>query len=137
MLVKPIQKPLAKRLAETISHQVIDPDPGESAESDFERAGPIDPALKRVLREPAFQFAFDLREKLLPARKQICLGQQNQVLVPVKLPDIFVVAGSGGVEVRYAAEKYCGSCHSAGVVAPPVDIRASLERHPQHRKAML
>src|SRR5689334_19935652 len=45
--------------------QMINPDPGKRAEGYFERAGPIDSTLKRILREPAIDLRPNLARKFV------------------------------------------------------------------------
>src|SRR6266568_8980822 len=102
--VESVHKADAEGLIETIPHQVVDPHPRKGAKGDLESARPVDPALKRVLLEPAFELALDLVEEILALGQQVGLSQQDQVLMAVELPNCFVVAGLGGVEIGNAAE---------------------------------
>lgn len=137
VMIEPCEKPMPERVVETISHKMIDPDPGERAERDFESAGPIDAVLEGVLREPALQLPHDLGEKLLPAGKQISLREQDQMLVAIDLPNAFVVAGAGSVEVGNAAEIQGAGFDAAHIIAAPADIGAGFEGDSEERESMV
>src|SRR5579871_3353055 len=67
--------------------QMVDPDPGKRPESDFESARPVDPPPERVLLQPACELGLDLREIRRFSRQAEGLRQDDQVLVPVQLPN--------------------------------------------------
>jgi hypothetical protein len=71
-----------------------DLDPRQRAKRYFQRAGPVDTALERILFEPCGKLALDLCEEFAAAGKAECLCQQDQMLVAVQFPDDFVVAGT-------------------------------------------
>src|SRR4029077_6081375 len=95
VMIKRLEKAPAKVVLETAAHEVINPEPGERAESDFERAGPVDAAMEGVLLDPALDLAADLIEAVGAAH----LGEHDQVLMAVELPDDLVIPGARGVEV--------------------------------------
>src|SRR5437016_2579662 len=55
--VESFEKPEAEGAFEAVSHQVMDPDPRQSSQCDFEGARPIDAALKGILLNPAIELA--------------------------------------------------------------------------------
>ena len=65
MVEDPGQEALSKLLCEPLAHHVEDPDPRQRAEGDLKRAGPIDPALIRVLLHPRFDLLHQFVEVLL------------------------------------------------------------------------
>src|SRR5260370_42684467 len=134
--VESIEQAATEGLVETLSRQVIDPHPGESAKRDLESARPVDPTLKRVLLEPAFELARNLDQEILPSRQQVGLGQQDQVLMAVEFPNNLVVARLGGVEIGNAAKVFGAGFDAAGIVPPPADLGVRPEGHAQQREAM-
>ena len=59
--------------------------------------------------------------------KDMCLCQQDKMLMAIDLPDELVVTDGGGVEVRNAAEVFGGSLNAALRVPPPGDSRAVVD----------
>ena len=110
-----------------IAAEVPDPDPRERAESDFESAGPIDAALKRVLVEPGFELGKEFGKVFGLAVEQMGLGEEDKVLVAAEFPDEFVIADGVEVEVFDAAEILEGGGFVVGVIAAPIDGRAGFE----------
>src|SRR5436190_1293176 len=137
MLVKSGEKSLPEAFGEAVRQQVMNPDPGERAETDFERARPIDPSMQRILIEPTFDLPVNLFREIGAARQNVRLRQQDKMLVPVQLPDDLVIAGARGVEIRNAAEVDGGSFPAAHIIAAPLNLRTRLDRDSQDREAML
>src|SRR6185437_2599476 len=81
-----IQEP-QKSFAEIRRHaralQVINPGTRQRPECHFERAGPVDAALERVLSHPALKLAEEIGFVRVVASDERGLRQQNQVLVAV------------------------------------------------------
>src|SRR5580698_8484361 len=116
------------------ANQVIDPDPGQGAKRDFESAGPVGPAMKRVGRDPAFELRLNFVPMASVAGQQKRLGQDNQVLMTIQFPDQFVVARAGRVEVRYAAEVDRAGFNAARIIAAPADVLAGVDDGPKNWK---
>src|SRR5580698_10871910 len=129
--MEPARTELRRHLA---ANQVIHPDPGQGAKGDFERAGPVGPAMKRVGRDPAFELRLNFVPMASVAGQQIRLGQDNQVLMTVQFPDQLVVARAGRVEVRYAAEVDGAGFNAARIIAAPMDILAGVNDGPKDWK---
>ncbi len=110
-----------------VTTEVPNPDPRESAESDFEGAGPIDAALKWVLVEPGFELGKEFGDVLGFTADQVGLGEEDEVLVAAEFPDKFVVADGVEVEVFDAAEVLGVGCFVVGVIAAPIDGGAGFE----------
>src|SRR5690242_7946423 len=99
MAVQLRHKPAAQAVRHLVRRKVVNPDPGKGPERDFERAGPINAALKRVLAEPAFELTEDLALELFAAGKKESLREQRKVLVPVQFPDEFVIADRCEIQI--------------------------------------
>jgi len=127
MTVERFEKAAAEGRGEAVSDEHVDPEPGERTERDFESAGPIDAALKGVLGEPALELGDELGEEPGVAGKEMSLRQEDQVLVAIELPDAFVIASEGGIEVGDAAEIRSAGCDAGRVVASPMDVGAGGE----------
>src|SRR5580704_452042 len=116
------------------ANKVIDPDPRQRAECDFERTGPVSPAMKRVGDDPAFELRANFVQVAHVARQQIGLRQNNQVLVAVQFPDRLVVARARRVEIRNAAKVAETGFNPAQIVAAPADIGTGVDGHSQNWK---
>src|SRR6185437_10168662 len=77
------QKSLAKIRRHARALQVINPGPRQRPEGHFERAGPVDAALERVLSHPALKLAEEIGFVRIVAGDERGLREQNQVLVAV------------------------------------------------------
>ena len=128
------EEALAHGRRHPFSRQVVNPDPGERAERHLEGAGPVDAALERVRLHPAFPLRKGVVQKLRPARQPPRLREQNQVLMPIDLPDDLVVARARGIEVRNAAEVGGSGLDAAGVIAPPADVPPGLYVEAEQRE---
>src|SRR6185295_4729501 len=58
------------------------------------------------------------------------------MLMPVQLPDHFVIAGAGEVEIRNAAKVVEARFLGVNVIAPPGDLRAHFDHLPEDWEAM-
>ena len=121
------EKASAEVFAHARADEVEDPDPGQGAERDFERAGPVDAALEGVLVPPVFELAKDVLAVRLVAGEHGSLGQQNKMLVAIDFPNELVIAGSSEVEIRNPAEVACRRFDAAVRVATPGDLVAVID----------
>ncbi len=137
VMVEFFQKPPAKGRVELVSNEVKDPHPGQSTKCDFQSAGPVDASLERILLKPAFELAWNFVEEIAASGKQMSLSQQDQVLVPIDLPDRLVVAGAVAVEVGNVPEVSGWRFDAARVVLPPADCGPRFERQAEQREPML
>src|SRR5271165_4841594 len=95
------QKPAAKFGVHVGAEEMPYPDPRQRSKGNFKRAGPVDSSLEWVVRPPMFQLANNLITVNGPAGHDECLGQQDQVLMAVDLPNPLVIAGSLGIDVGH------------------------------------
>ena len=106
---------------------MIDPNPRQRAKGDLERARPVDSPQIWIGREPALDLAFDL-ENVLPAPIQPeGLGENDEVLMPVELPDCFMIAGARAIEIGNEPEIAQAAGNSGAVVTAPVDGCSGIE----------
>src|SRR5712692_4332092 len=110
------------------------PDPGERPESDFERAGPIDSPKKWIPLEPALQLIPDLSQEIVASGEQERLSQQHQMLMPIQLPDNFVVANFVEVEIGDAPEVDRTTRTPAQIITAPIDLLAGRNLKSKQRK---
>src|SRR5207249_5873412 len=74
------------------SRQVVDPDPGQRAKRDLQRAGPVHSTQIGICGQPVDQLAFDLLQKFPASAQPERLRQHNQMLMAIELPDRLVIA---------------------------------------------
>src|SRR5437016_7530338 len=116
--------------------QMPNPDPRQRPKRDFQSARPIDSPMIWVRGKPALKLRLNLIQVRLIASEEIGLRQDHQVLVPAQLPNHFVVPGLGCVQVRNQTKVIEAGFNPAYVVAPPTDLRSSLDSQPQNWKTM-
>src|SRR3954447_16909171 len=100
------------------------PEPRYRAEGDLQRTRPIDAALKWILEHPATELLLDLVEISSFSKKQKRLSKHHKVLMAIEFPNVFVVSGSLGVEVRDHAEIRKPGGLPRWIVPAPVDFRS-------------
>jgi hypothetical protein len=103
-----------------ISDYVAYPEPGQRAEGDFERTGPIDANRVGVLALPVRPLGQDLVA-------ETGLRQCDKVLVAVQLPDDFVVADLIEVEEGDLVPRFARGALAMDGVEVPVDGGSEIE----------
>src|ERR1035438_9594606 len=73
------KKTLAEGRGHLLAHQMPDPYPRQRAECDLERTGPVDAALKLVLRPPVLQLAYHRVEVLVAPGDDESLRQEDKI----------------------------------------------------------
>src|SRR5579863_3684480 len=99
------------------TNKVIDPNPGQCSQGDFEGTGPISPQMKRVGPNPALELRLNFIWVPCVTRQQPGLRQNDQVLMAVQFPDHFVVAGARSVQVGDEAKISETGFNAAHIVA--------------------
>ncbi len=133
-LAEPFHAELRNHL---VACQVIDPDPRHRPETHFQRAGPIDPAMIRIRREPAFELRANLLQVRRISTQAERLRQKHEMLMPIRFPNHFMIAPAPGVQIRNAAEISKTGFDAAGMIAPPRNVWAGIDDQAEDRKAML
>ncbi len=134
VLAKTAEKAGAKLRRHAVPDKVEDPDPGKGPEGDFQGAGPIDALLKRVLLPPALNLGEDRVQIFLRPAEEKGLGEQNQMLMAVQLPNVLVVAGFGRIEVGNQAKVLRLRDDVVKVIATPFDARPGFEDVAEERE---
>jgi len=116
---------------------MIHPDPRKRAERDLQRTRPIGSPMEWILLHPTIQLRAYFFEISRFAGQQVSLRQHHQVLMPVQLPDDFVVAREAGIEVWNAPEIERICFDASNVIAPPADLGACFDHRSEQRKSML
>ncbi len=92
MKIKHMEPSRTKSGRHVSPYQMVDPDPRQRPERDLQRARPIDSALKRIPGDPALELRANLIQVRGVAGQQVRLRKNHQVLMPVQLPNDFVIA---------------------------------------------
>src|SRR5581483_270224 len=132
--VDSIEQLPAGNITQPVAGQVKNPDPGQRAERNFERARPIDAAQVWIGRKPACKLRLDFPEKLTALRQSKGLRQKDQVLMPVQLPDKLMIAGTFEIEIRNAPEELRAGFDTVLIIPPPADLAACLNGGPELRE---
>src|SRR5579884_3060336 len=120
-----------------IADEVVNPDPGERSECDFERTGPVHSAYEGIGGDPAFDFLLDFAQVFCAAGDEESLSNSDEVLVAVQLPDPFVIANGIEIEIRNTAKKSRAAGFVVFVIAAPVDFEAGRNALAEEGEAML
>lgn len=138
MAVQLCQKTAAERFVHAITREMIHPDPRQGSEGDLESAGPVDPALKRILSNPVFPMLHQDIEKLTSAGEQTSLGEKHEILMTIQFPDEFVIAYPIEVEVGDRAEiRRSWKLPIMHPVAPPGDLPTEIKFDAEQRNPIL
>src|ERR1700682_3376323 len=130
------QKPLPKPGRKARSHHPIHPNPRQRPKAHLQRASPVDPPLKWILPPPALQLPHNLVEPGIVPRNQPDLRQQNQMLMPVQLPDVLVVPRPRRVQIRNQPKVPSPGFLPAPIIPPPPNLVTSLDSPAQQWKPM-
>src|ERR1700693_244073 len=133
-LAEPLHAELRDRF---FADQVVCPDPRQGAETDFQRAHPIDSPVVWIREEPALELRANLAEIIGVSRETERLRQQHQMLMTIRLPDHFVVAAAPHIQIGDSAEISQITFHSTGVIAAPGDFGAGVDGQSEDWKLML
>src|SRR5579863_6805318 len=104
------------------SSQVVDPQPRQCPESDFQGAGPVNAAPVPILLEPAIEKFLQMVQKLAPPGKLPGLCQRHQMLMPIQFPDNFVIPHPRRVQIREQPEVASAGLYIMDRIAPPADF---------------
>ena len=114
--------------------QLIDPDPCERPKCDFERARPIDPAMERIFVHPTRELRTGFIQISGIPGQQVGLRQNHQVLMPVQLPNDFVIAGMRGIEEPNMAKIGQTSLDALQIIPAPMNLGAGIDGTAKDRK---
>jgi hypothetical protein len=92
--------------------------------------------MKRIRCDPAIQLGANLGQISRVTREQMRLRQNHQVLMPVQLPDDFVIARARRIQERNAPEIYKICLDPARVIAAPTDFGARFDGPAKDRESM-
>ena len=106
---------------------MANPEPGQGPEGDLQRAGPVDADGVWVFALPVSPLREDLGSEAALAGGLPALGQRNEVLVTVQLPDDFVVADLIEVEEWDLIPGFAGDALVVYGVEVPVDGGTKIE----------
>ena len=110
--------------------EVKRPEPRDRAEGDLQAAGPINPLLGRVARDPGEEVGDERLRVPLIARVPVSLPQRDEILVTVQLPDDLAVAHAAGVEGRNATPVPDGRLTPRNGIEMPIDRLAEAQAAP-------
>src|SRR5579862_1426736 len=103
------------------------PDPRQTAERNFETAGPVDARRIRILRLPMPPLAQGLIRKTPVAREPVGFPQRDQMLMAVEFPRNLAVAHFGEIQISNFVKRLPRSLLSVYRVKVPVDRPAIIE----------
>src|SRR5581483_1574353 len=108
------------------TRQLVNPDPRKRPKRHLQRARPVDPAMKRIARDPALELGANFIQIPGFAGRKMGLRQHDQMLMPVQLPNHFVVAGSRRIQIGNQAEVTQPGLNSALVIATPLNLACGI-----------
>jgi hypothetical protein len=68
--------------------------------------------------------------------EQVCLCEQNQVLVTIQLPNYFVISGAPRVKIRDEPKIIRAGLLGIDVIATPLDLRPGVQSQAEQRKTV-
>ena len=134
VLVQTSQQTAAAGGRHVVSGQVINPHPRKRSEGYLQRAAEVDAALERILLKPTLHLLTEIVEKLPPPSQSPGLREQNQLLMPIQLPDDFVVAHARRIQIRNTPEVQRLRLDPAAVVPAPPNRRTRGNLQAKQRK---
>src|SRR5258706_14060274 len=128
VLVQAFAQSRASRGPQPFPRQVINPDPRKRPKRDLECAGPVNPATKWILFEPAFELRANFSQEFFPPTQLVGLRQHDQVLMTIQLPDNLVITGARRVHERKSPKIMRRRFAVADRIATPLSDRSSVNR---------